>query len=404
MQVKKLSGGVRFLLGLLSFVLSVVLFVSALASMLVANAQLILTKDNMKSIVSSLMFNMDAPTLPVRPTPWAAGVHTGRMEEAIPGMGDIDMGALGSGDTSMITELIYGMLQDQFGEEVPLTYEAVESFVEESTLSEFVSEKVAGIVSDIVTGEVTTTITGDEIAELIEENAELIKETFDYEVTPEMVQGVSQWVEENEVLSSVTEMVEKTLGPVKGGNTYDDEDIITNASNALQGVMDGDIGAVLALVRIFTSQEMLLSCIGVCAVLIVLLLVINIKQIHTGLKWIGVPLMVAGFFSSTPVLATYAAPSLFVGPLAVAITVLQMTAPVVLGVFVAGLVLLVVGCVLTGNFKKKLRAAAIAAAQAPVEEPAPVVVVTPVEEPAPQQAAEEAVAEEVPAEETTAEV
>lgn len=401
MQPKKLSGGVRFLLGFLSLILCVVLFVSTLASMLVANAQLILTKDNMKAIVSQILFSMDAPAAPVRPAPLAAGVHTGRLDDAMPDFGDMSMEDMEN--PSAITEMVYGMLQEQFGEDVPLSYEAVEEFIEESTLTEFMSEKVAGIVSDIVTGESTTTITGEEIAQLIEENSQLIKDTFDVEITQEMVQDISSWVEENDIMSSVTEIVSKELGPIKGGNTYEDDDIISGTAGALEGAMSGDLSAILALVRIFTSNQMLFSCIGVCAVLIVLLLVINIKQLHTGLKWIGVPLMLAGLFASIPVIITYAIPSMFVGPLAIVTTVLQITAPVTLGVCVGGIVLLIVGIVLGSRFKKKLRAAAVAAAQAePVIEVVPEVqMFTQPMEAAPVEAVPVA---EAPAEEATSDL
>ena len=146
MYKTKLPTGVRVLLGFLSVILCILLFLSTLVTIIVADVRLVTSKDGLQTIITQALFPTPAPVRPIGAL--AAGVP---VLSPVSGTGNEAQGA--------IVDAIYGMLSEQFGEELPISQEQVEQFLSDSTLPEFVSEKVAGIVNDIYTGKSTTTIT-----------------------------------------------------------------------------------------------------------------------------------------------------------------------------------------------------------------------------------------------------
>ena len=133
--------------------------------------------------------------------------------------GQITVGPNAGGDSSdAIVDWVVGQLQDFTGGELPVTPEQIENFVEQSTIKDFIAEKVAGMVGDFYTGNITTTITMEEITQLVEENKALIQSELGIEITEEHTEALKQIVEDTGILEQVQEQgIMGILGSVGGG-------------------------------------------------------------------------------------------------------------------------------------------------------------------------------------------
>ena len=365
MYKTQLPTGVRVLLGFLSVILCILLFVSTLVTIIVADVRLVTSKDGLQTIITQALFPTPAPVRPIGAL--AAGVP---VLSPVSGTGNEAQGA--------IVDAIYGMLSEQFGEELPISQEQVEQFLSDSTLPEFVSEKVAGIVNDIYTGESTTTITKEEVMDLLTENADLIKENLGVELNTEAIEAVGKWVEENDVMSTVQEEVSKLTGlkppaSVKPdgtgkpstGTTTDEEVVLLGTTEMLQALLSGDFSVatipnILNLVRTLTSVTALLICLGVCLLIIGLLMLTHWGRPFAAIRSVGIPVMIAGIVMSVPAILAVVMPSLFTGTvMVIAKQILAMTGYVGYGVAALGLAMIVVGAVLNSKMKKKVAAAAV---------------------------------------------
>ena len=132
--------------------------------------------------------------------------------------GQITVGPNVGGDSSdAIVDWVVGQLQDFTGGELPVTPEQIENFVEQSTIKDFIAKKVAGMVGDFYTGNITTTITMEEITQLVEENKALIQSVFGIGTTDEHSEALKQIVEDTGILEEVQEQgIMGILGGVGG--------------------------------------------------------------------------------------------------------------------------------------------------------------------------------------------
>lgn len=140
--------------------------------------------------------------------------------------GQITVGPSAGGDSSdAIVDWVVGQLQDFTGGELPVTPEQIENFVEQSTIKDFIAEKVAGMVGDFYTGNITTTITMEEITQLVEENKALIQSEFGIEITEEHTEALKQIVEDTGILEQVQEQgimgILGSVGGMGGGGLMD---------------------------------------------------------------------------------------------------------------------------------------------------------------------------------------
>lgn len=365
MYKTKLPTGVRVLLGFLSVILCILLFVSTLVTIIVADVRLVTSKDGLQTIITQALFPTPAPVRPIGAL--AAGVP---VLSPVSGTGNEAQGA--------IVDAIYGMLSEQFGEELPISQEQVEQFLSDSTLPEFVSEKVAGIVNDIYTGESTTTITKEEVMDLLTENADLIKKNLGVELNTEAIEAVGKWVEENDVMSTVQEEVSKLTGlkppasvkpdgtgkPITG-TTDEEQTGLAAPMDMIMAMLSGDFSVatipnILNLVRTLTSVTALLICLGVCLLIIGLLMLTHWGRPFAAIRSVGIPVMIAGIVMSVPAILAVVMPSLFTGTvMVIAKQILAMTGYVGYGVAALGLAMIVVGAVLNSKMKKKAAATAV---------------------------------------------
>lgn len=405
--MKKMNLGIRFILGFISVILCILLVVATLTTAILADLNVVFQPDNLQKLLTDALFTSATTRLPA-PHAAIGGNGTGvpsvqrfpvRMDDATAFSG------VEGTDTSAMVEWIYGAITEQFGdaEGIP-TLEVVQEFVDESTISDFLTEKTASIISDIITGSSNTTISTAEIQTLLEDNAQLIQDTFGIEMNEEIISQVVTVVEENEIVQTiqkegVTKVVEDMVAsgaldlPMDMLPTPDSGDGEGSGSPTANPVME-----LLKTVQSIVSTTTLLMAVGVCVVLIALLLVTNIKRIWIGINNTGISLTIAGTILMIPTCLLWFAADLLTellkeaGPVgSIVLYILKSTAPVHVGVFAGGIVLIIGGCVLRTILKKRAKAAALAVEAANIEEPAQE---APVEE-----AAEEPVAEAAPAEE-----
>lgn len=407
MSGKKLPFGARFGLAILSFVLGLLLFVSAVVTLLIANIRVVTSENNIRQITKLLLGAPQQVHSVAQVTPGAVGAGL-RMEEE---------SDLGGAVTEGLVGFLYEGLKDFLGENMTMNLEELQDVVDRSTVKDFIADKTAGLVTDYILGEVTTTISGEEIKQLLVENKELIEQVTGQEMPTEMIDNIMTVVEENPVIQKLEEeglagfieeitgeaLPEGSLGELKPkdpnalGNQIFGEDmggtIAGIAGTITGGELEGisSISDVLTVFRAATSVGKLLLCIGVCLVLMGLIIVVNIKQLPKGLRRSGLPLVFAGFGFLGNLVALFV-PTLFtISPLPIVRQILVMTAGANGAVFGLGLALIIAGFVL-GSVAKKNAAKAAAAA---LEEAA----IAEIAEEAAEEAAEAAEeAEEIPEE------
>lgn len=461
MKQKKLPLGVRFLLGLVSFVLCILLFVSTIVTILVADVRFLTSKGTLESLIQEALFGTSFSEPVSSSGNYARPAVTFRTPKMA--MPHLSEASSSSGLQDQLIESIYEMLSSSLGGELPITLEQVEDFIAESTLSEFLPEKISGIVSDVINGTNTTSITIEEVEELLKDNAQLISDTFNIPLTEKEIEAVVQGLEESKVLENLSsESIQDMLfggnsgsdsapdnsgnsgssgnggssvnsgvgngsgsgsgnggnstttgiGSILGSDTFAGG--LLNAINGGKGELDNvDLSTpagILQLVRSLTSVNMLAALIGLCVLIVALLLLVNIKQLHTGIKDAGVTFLLAGIIMAVPFAVAMAIPAMLeslipmgLGSMAKKLLMTTVMAPgIVAGL---GLVLIICGAVIKSVGKKKLAAAMAApvVVEAPVatmEAFVPASVEVPEETPeAFEETLEEQTEEEAPAEE-----
>ena len=385
MQNEKIPAGWRILAGFVSFILCMALFVGMIAAMVLADVRVLTQEDNMKALISEIMFSKQDKVRMPGVLPQAVGPVV-KLEEA----------GLNEAQQAMV-DWMYDLLKEQFGEEVAFTKNEVEDLMMQSTLPEFLSEKMAGVMTDIYTEDYSTTITTEEILEQIDLNQELIEEKLGVEITGETKNKVVTWSQENDVVGMVHKVVKGETDLDLGGITAvgDGASLSGGVINGLlsgkatiQDVIKGGIPTILAAVREITSTTMILTILGACIVIIGLLFLVNFKRPYLAVRYVGTTAFVAGLPFAAATVAVFAAPSLFTGMiLSIVAMVLTLTAGISIGVPVAGLVLIIVSYIISTICRRKHKAESAPVVQACVD--MPVLVETPVE-PAP------VVAEEIP--------
>lgn len=385
--MKKPHVVIRILLGIISVVLCIALFVGIFTAMVIGNIRVLTNKDNLQTFISEILFATPKKHAPMI-LRQGVGVGGVKLDEA-----DAEM----DGTQQMIVDYVYDMLKDQFGDELPVSEEKVEELLSESTVPEFLSEKMASIMSDVLTGETTTTITSEEVVELIQENSELIQDTFGVEITQEHLDAVSEWVEEADITNTVQQVVQGNLGlkdpetgrPEEGGVALAPEmqgsvlQGMVSGQVSVDNILDGDIQTILAVFREITSVNILLTILGACAVLVVLLFLVNYWKPYAAVRCVGITAMIAALPFLIPTVLVLAVPAMFAEPgLSIVALVLRLTSVVCIGLFVGGVVLLA-GSIVWGTLaKKKARALAAApvAQQIPVMQQIPVPQAIPVQQ------------------------
>ena len=364
---KKLSLGARFGLYVASFLLGILLFVSAITTALIANIQIVTSEENISGMIKEIM-SAPAHVRPKAPvTSGEGGLHIAPRIRTYQMPRREESGNVAVGLTDQLIGMFYEEMVNQFEEELPVSKEEFTQMINDSTVKDFIADKTASLITDYFNDEITTTIEPEEIVQLIEENAELI-ETITGEPIPEdIAQQVEQVFEENEIVTKVEEEGLAGFMDLLGGKDPAPEspegsgDLEEGSDNASSGnsLMPFDLRQIINMMQQFSSTGNLISGIAICLVLIAAIVLINCRQIGKGLRRAGYPLMFAGCLVILNILAKFQ-PDMWVitaGDDATVIAttnmilklaryVLLQTAVVNIVVFGSGLVLCISGIVL----------------------------------------------------------
>ena len=302
----------RIPLQLLSLALALALFVTTLAGALVLDVRQLTSAGGIKQLINAAMDVLTgAPAELPREGAYISGLSNrtvyydeaedsaGGLEDSLGGE-DLDISVddipedILTGDTSeeglgSLIDWLYDQVEDATGEELPISKEDVQTFVEESTFSDFVSEKLADFADDFINGTNNTTISADEIMELLEENEELLKEQLQIELTPDVKEELQGTMEDLVEESGINNIIrEEVFGAV---------DEMLEESTASMGVSMDEIRSGL---QYLTSPAMLMTVIGINVGILLLLCLLNFYNVPAGLTWAAFPCILSGGLLSLP--------------------------------------------------------------------------------------------------------
>lgn len=308
----------RILLQLLSFLLAWALFVTVLCGVALADLRQITSEAGIKKVVSALL-NTTAEEAPVTvlPTPvqgvklssdgedpdatadgtWGEIVVDGDGTVSIGDGISIDLGAIpddiltGGGSDSNVSNLVdwlYDQVESSADADLKFSREELQDFVQESTVADYLSEKLAGFAEDFINGTDSTDFTADEIMDLLKENERLMKKKLDVELSDQ------QWAE---VESAVEQLVEENnIGETVRTKVYDAID------SALEETTGGEFGRedLQILLQALVSDGLFYGVVAVAVALVALLCLLNYYNVPGGLTWAAMFTLLAGAVVSLP--------------------------------------------------------------------------------------------------------
>lgn len=359
----------RIPMQLLSFVLAVALFAVLISGALLADLRQITSEGGIKQIVNALLMpTANAPAV-VHPAPIQVDLMDSDAEAGtaatLPGditvdedgnitiggdvsinIGDIPDDILGGGggeaNVLNLTDYVYDLIDASTDKPLKFSKSEFQEFVQESTFSDYISEKLAGFADDFINDTENTRITSREILKLLKENEDLMESTLHVEANDQqweqIEKTVDQVVKENDINATIREKVYTAV-----------DNVLEENSEILGDFKREDLQASLQLL---TSDSLFFGFVGAAAVVLLLLCLLNYYNVPAGLTWASIPAILAGVILSLPVLALQSAtdavmdllPS--VKPLIGVLTsFIGVFAPIHYGVLIGGFALLVVSII-----------------------------------------------------------
>lgn len=271
MKHHKPSFPIRLLMQLLSAVVCLILILCLLCTVLVIDGKVFLCSDSQEAIISQLITG--SPTQPQMATGNIIRLSSAQESNSL------SPGAL-LGDDAALAAYVQHMIETYMDVQQPVTETQAQEFLAQSTIKDFISEKTNSYISDIVTGEENTTITADEIMDLVEENQALLEQTFQTTMTEENKQALrkhmEQAVDEADFGGAIREEINATL------------------SQPIPGTDGWTLSDMMFLLSYLTQNRILFACIGLCLVLMMLLIGLNFYALPLGLTWASVPPLFVG--------------------------------------------------------------------------------------------------------------
>lgn len=345
MRSQKPAFPLRLLLQILSGLLCLILFVSLIVTAIVLDVRTLTNSGNLRAIVSTLL--SAAPSASSPSVDRVGTSHLVPLSSTDSGLdSDIELPTASLTDASLLTDYIYDIIRASTDEDTTVTRDQVQDFINQSTIRDYTSEKIASYLSDSISGQQTTVITSDELMALFEENSALMEDHFDIAVTDEMKANlrtqVEKAVEEDDINGNFRQGIDNALEqPIE----------------ALDGLTINDLMAALGeLTGTRVISEFLLPCL----VMIGILMALNFYNLPMGLTWSGISCLAAGGLLSVAVMALGSADILaMVESAQLAATIRQMldiVTPVHYGMAIVG-ILMIAGSVVWRVLFRKRRAA-----------------------------------------------
>lgn len=340
---KDIPTGVKVLLRILSVLLCLCLCASLLATALILDFRLMTSKENIKKIAGTLV---SAP-VQTRHIPLTAAMGRLRLNE--------------TSDTTAQTqealvEWLYDTLKAQHGDELTVTKEQMESFLDQSGTKDFLTDKISSYMDDFINGTSNTTITTEEVVELIKENKALVEQELGVTMDPQAWDQVIDFVEQSDIGEVIrTEVIEGTQNlTIPGGSPLFPEHAPAgpDPENSAWGG-SYTVGALMADLRAITSTTALTISIVVNVLLIVALFFVNRMRLSATLCCAGIPMTVTGSLLALPTALLQLIPNLLPDPIGSTVAVLVgAIAPVHYTMLGLGIGLLI-GAIVTKVLRKK---------------------------------------------------
>ncbi|MBQ8622349.1 MAG: hypothetical protein IJ422_08565 [Oscillospiraceae bacterium] len=340
---KDLPTGVKVLLRIVSILLCICLFATLLATVLIVDFRLMTSKDTIRKMAGS-MFSAPTYTHRIPLTAAAGGLRLAEPSDT------------NTQTQEALVEWLYDTLKEQHGDDLVVTQEQMQTFLDQSTTKEYLTEKIASYMDDFINGTSNTTITTEELTWLIEENNAAIENELGLKMDEAAKEQVLTFVEEMNIGEVIrTEVIEGVENmTIPGGSPLFPENAPAgpDPENSAWGG-SYTVGSLMADLRTLTSTTALTISIVVNILLIMALFFVNRMRLSATLCCTGIPMIVAGILLALPTALLQLIPSLLPNPLGNSVSVLVGTiAPVHYAVPVLGIILLI-GAVVIKAVQKK---------------------------------------------------
>lgn len=329
---KELPTGVRVLLRILCVLLSICLCASLLATALILDFRLVTSKDTTREIAGCFL---SAPPQ----------YHHAPMTAAVGGRSTAQSSDSNAQTQEKLVGWLYNTLKEQHGEELLVTQEQMQTFLDQSTTKDYLTEKIASYMDDFINGTDTTSITADELNWLIEENNAAIEGQLGVKMDDAAWEQVLSFANEmnigevirTEVIDNLENLTIPGGSPLFPGNAP----LQPDGMNSAQGG-SYTVGALMADLRMLTSTTALIISIVINVLLIVALFFVNRMRLIGTLCCVGIPMTLMGGLLTLATGALNLIPSLLPDGLGNPVAVLARTmAPVhyaMLGLGIAALI------------------------------------------------------------------
>lgn len=292
---------VRIPLQLLSLIMCLVLVVCLLATALLLDCNRMLSAGGIKQLVSAVLSVSQSGSSSPNPSLGAVGAGvrldtTTLPEDALENI-EIPSEVLTGGSTDALVDWLCEVVSEAAGQEVVIDRDQVQTFVSESTVTDYVAEKAAGYAEDFIQGTRNTQITTEELKALFDENEDLLEQTFQIEVTPELRESIDKTIEYTVEENNLNETIH--------------EQVFTAMEEALDESVPGmDADTLRSYLQLLTSGGVVWGSIGLCIVLVLLLCALNFYNLPGGVTWSAVSCILAGIILSLPVALLQGSPAL----------------------------------------------------------------------------------------------
>lgn len=347
----------RFALAIVCIILCFMLIGSVITAVVLTDLRTVYSSSYLKQVLNQIAAAQSEKNEPsaqqVNPnlvflsaTNPIAGTNPGEVIDPSQLPGNIDFSDMNSLLNLLTQEgmasFVQDLAQDFLGEDSPVTAEDIQTIMTESTIIDYVTDKVDSFLDDCINGTSNTVITVEELMDLLEENQEVLEKTLHTTITPEKKKDVQVNLEQFLKESDINNTIQETITTVRE----------TEIDIPEYGTMT--VAEILDKVAQITTQKAIASAISSCVVLGLLLLALSYYNPGHGLRRIGFSLTVAGIpFAGLQYLigsldasaaAQLSLPPQLLSSIQSAFVPLKT---VHYGVFVSGIVLIVVGIVVS---------------------------------------------------------
>ena len=180
---------------ILAILICFFIFLWSFTAIMVYNVRSATSGEQLTQNLESVLNNTDLVSLPA--------------SQLIPDVEDEDV---------TIVEWVIQEISDNYEGEVVASEKDIEKFLEKSTFSDFIIEKIGLYMNDLYTGSSDFEISTDEIEELLEDNADLMEDLFDTPLSDEHIENFVAELEDREILENLeVSTLKEEIAPVYYG-------------------------------------------------------------------------------------------------------------------------------------------------------------------------------------------